>query len=144
MFTENLSTWNPGNFVAWLMGMIILVVLVERSLAVPFTTKGWKAVENKLDVWRGQDNMDLKPWICMGYCIALTFVMNIDFFSFLFQKQFHWFTKITTGLFIAGGSQGLVKFLKGLSKVRKAVQDAKILDPLGSIKTKSDIVDLKP
>lgn len=126
MFGENLSTFNSGNFIAWLMAMALFIVLVERALSQIFQTKLWRWVEVKWDAFTRTDILDLKPWISAGLCIFLVFDMGIDFFAFLFQKGSHVSSKIFTGLFVAGGSTGLLKALRRWSELKTAIKDAEV------------------
>ena len=126
MFGDNLSTFNPGNFVAWLLAMAFFIILVERALSQVFDTKLWKWIEMKWDEFTRTDILDLKPWISAGLCIYLVFNMNIDFFAFLFQKGSHVSSKVFTGLFVAGGSTGLLKALRRWSELRTAIKDAEV------------------
>jgi hypothetical protein len=123
---ENLSSFNAGNFAQWLMGMALFIILVERALSQVFDTKLWKWVEVKWDEITKTDILDLKPWISAGLCVYLVFAMNIDFFAFLFQKSSVGASKIFTGLFVAGGSTGLLKALRRWSKLKTAINEAEV------------------
>lgn len=135
MFGENLSTFNPGNFAQWVMGMALFIIMIERALAQVFHTKLWKAIEEGIDGFIRKhtnftktDILDLKPWISSLTCILLVFNLNIDFFAFLFQTPSPASSKIATGLFVAGGSTGLVKTLKRYNKLKNAIHDSKIIE----------------
>ena len=126
MFGDNLSTFNSGNFVAWLLAMAFFIILVERALSQVFDTKLWGWTEKRWDKFTGTDILDLKPWISAGLCIFLVFNMNIDFFAFLFQKGSHVSSKVFTGLFVAGGSTGLLKALRRWSELKTAIKEAEV------------------
>ena len=123
---DNLSGFNPGNFVAWLLAIAFFIILVERALGQVFQTKLWKFIEDKWDDFTRTDILDLKPWISAGLCVFLVFSMDIDFFAFLFQRSSGVASKVFTGFFVAGGSTGLLKALRRWSELKDAVKDAEI------------------
>ena len=124
---ENLSTFNPQTVMAWLFGIGIFIILVEGALRQVFHTKLWRHAEKKWDEFTGTDILDLKPWISIMLCVALTVNMDLDLFAFLFQKQFHWYSKIFTGLFVAGGSTGMHNTLKRIGRLKEATLNSKIV-----------------
>ena len=135
MFGENLSSLNPGNFVAWLMGAILFIIMMERAQAQVYQTDLWTAIEEGIDKLikkafpnSRKDIFDLKPWISAAACIYIVFSINIDFFSYLFQTGSPWATKVATGLVVAGGSTGVVKMLKKYNKLKTAINESKIAE----------------
>ncbi len=128
IFGENLSTFNPGNFVAWFSAVVLFIIMIERAQAQVYHTKLWRALEENIDklVIRflpnvQKDIFDLKPWISAAICIYIVFAIDIDFFAFLFQTGSAWATKVACGLVVAGGSTGVVKMLKKYNTLKSAI-----------------------
>ena len=135
MFGDNLSTFNPGNFVAWFTGALLFIIMMERAQAQIYHTKLWRALERGIDALVEKllpniekDIFDLKPWISAMVCVYIVFDINIDFFSFIFQTTSPWSTKVATGLVVAGGSTGVVKMLKKYNTLKTAIHDSKITE----------------
>ncbi len=135
MFGDNLSTLNPGNFVAWVTGAMLFIIMMERAQAQIYQTKLWRAIEEHIDILvkkvfpnSRKDIFDLKPWISAAACVYIVFAINIDFFAFLFQTGSPWSTKVATGLVVSGGSTGVVKMLKQYNTLKTAIHDSKIIE----------------
>ncbi len=106
------------NFMVIFFVFAILSLIIERSLHQIFDSKLWAKVEEAVDRQFGGDYMDLKPWIAIAVSILVVFQLELDMVAMSYVEQPHPVTLVITGLFIAGGSKGIYKFLKQARKLK--------------------------
>ena len=87
----------------------LMALMIERALYVVFDGKSWKFLESKLP-W--SDAVDLKRPISLATCIFVVFTFKYDIYAELFSRPESDPTLILTGMFLAGGTTGVFKFLK--------------------------------
>ncbi|MCD6205459.1 MAG: hypothetical protein J7L22_07335 [Candidatus Marinimicrobia bacterium] len=125
MTEQSLISWE--NFIAVIAIFAFLALVIERSLYQVFDSKLWKKIEEVLDTQAGGDFLDLKPWISVAVSIAVVFRLKIDMVSMVYNRaEPDFLTLVLTGLFIAGGSTGIYKFLKRARKLKEAINQAEI------------------
>jgi len=123
---QDIAAFSWDNFFIWITGFAFLAILIERSLYQMFTLKLWKNLEDMIDKAVGGDYLDLKPIISALVAIYLVFTFDLDMIAFMFQKPTYRFSKVLTGLFLAGGSKGVYKFLKRAREIRDLTYQQKI------------------
>lgn len=136
MSVPEMSYWE--NLGTALVGVAIVALIIERGLYQVFDTKLWKKIEEGLDKQAGGDFLDLKPWISVAVSLVVVFKVKLDMITMLFEhvKQPQFTTSVITGLFVAGGSTGIYKFLKQARNLRQAMHEEKIGKLCSSSKSK--------
>ena len=113
------------NVLGVLLAFALLALTIERALYQIFDSKLWRLIEDKLDKQTGGDFLDLKPWISVAVSVTLAFRLNVDFIAVVLERESAEFlSKILTGLFLAGGSTGIYKFLKRARQLKDAAAAA--------------------
>ena len=70
--------------------------------------------------------MDLKPWISVAISVTIALRLEVDFIAVVLKRENGDFlSMVLTGLFLAGGSTGVYKFLKRARKIKDALAAAK-------------------
>ena len=65
--------------------------------------------------------MDLKPWISVAISVTIPLRLQVDFIAVVLEREnIDFLSMILTGLFLAGGSTGIYKFLKRARKIKEA------------------------
>ena len=109
------------NLIGVLLAFALLALLIERALYQIFDSKFWKLIEENLDKQTGNDYMDLKPWISVAVSVTITLRLKVDFIAVVLQRKNEDFlSMVLTGLFLAGGSTGIYKFLKHAREIKDA------------------------
>ena len=109
------------NLVGVLLAFALLALTIERALYQIFDSKLWKLIEKTLDNQTGGDYLDLKPWISVVVSVTIAFRLRVDFIAVVLERENEEFlSMILTGLFIAGGSTGIYKFLKRARQLKDA------------------------
>ena len=110
-----------GNLTGVLLTFALLALMIERALYQIFDSKLWELIEKKLDEQAGGNYMDLKPWISVAVSVTITFRLNVDFIAVVLEREkADSLSMALTGLFLAGGSTGIYKFLKRARKIKDA------------------------
>lgn len=119
-----LPAWYWENLIRYFIVYALLALMIERALYQIFDSKLWRFIEKRLDVQSGSDFMDLKPWISVAVSVAIVFRLDLDLIAIVLVRdpQNHEpISKVLTGLFIAGGSTGIYKFLRRARKMKEVV-----------------------
>jgi hypothetical protein len=117
------------NFLAVLLAFGVLALIIERALYQIFDAKIWAKVEAFVDEQVGGDHADLKPWISSGVAIVIVFKLRLDMIGMVFSAdEPHNLSMFVTGLFVAGGSTGVYKFLRRARKLKDAISEQKIAE----------------
>ena len=104
-----------------LLAFALLALTIERSLYQIFDSKLWRVIEEKLDEQAGGDFLDLKPWISVAVSVTIALRLQVDFIAVVLGKEcVDFLSMVLTGLFLAGGSTGVYKFLKRARKIKDA------------------------
>ena len=115
------------NLIGVLVAFALLALTIERSLYQIFDSKFWRVIEEKLDEQAGGDYLDLKPWISVAISVTIAFRLQVDFIAVVLGREHGDFlSMVLTGLFLAGGSTGIYKFLKRARKIKDAAATAAI------------------
>ena len=113
------------NLLGVLLAFGLLALTIERALYQIFDSKLWRFVEEKLDEQAGGDFMDLKPWISVAVSVTITLRLQVDFIAVVLNRdEVDFLSMVLTGLFLAGGSTGIYKFLKRARKIKDAAATA--------------------
>ena len=121
------------NLVGVLLAFALLALTVERALYQIFDSKLWRLIEMKLDEQAGGDYLDLKPWVSVAVSVTLTLTLKLDFIAtVLARDEVEFLSMVLTGLFLAGGSTGIYKFLKRARKIKDAAAEAAVAKANGS------------
>ena len=119
------SYWE--NLIGVLLALALLALTIERALYQIFDSKLWGLVEKKLDEQAGGDFMDLKPWISVAISVTITLRLQVDFIAIVLEREnVDFLSMVLTGLFLAGGSTGIYKFLKRARRIKDAAAEAKL------------------
>ena len=110
-----------------ILGMFTLLALaVERALYQIFDSKLWRRLEKYLEEQVGGDFLDLKPWISVIVSLVIAFQLKVDVIATILRKnEPEILSMVLTGLFLAGGSTGIYKFLKRARKLKDATAQDK-------------------
>ncbi len=114
------------NFIGFFSVFALVALIIERALYQIFDSKLWIRIEEKLDDQVGGDFMDLKPWISVAICVAIALHFEVDLIARVLEKPEDPLSMVLTGLFLAGGSTGIYKFLKRARKVKDAGATAQV------------------
>ena len=114
------------NFIGFFSVFALVALMIERALYQIFDSKLWKLIEEKLDDQVGGNFMDLKPWISVAICVAIAFRFRVDFIAVVLGQTADPLSMVLTGLFLAGGSTGIYKFLKRAREVKDAGATAQV------------------
>lgn len=121
------------NLLGVLLAFALLALTVERALYQIFDSKLWRLIEMKLDEQAGGDYFDLKPWVSAAVSVTLTLTLKLDFIAtVLARDEVEFLSMVLTGLFLAGGSTGIYKFLKRARKLKDAAAEAAVAKADGS------------
>ncbi|MYH29460.1 MAG: hypothetical protein F4137_11520 [Acidobacteria bacterium] len=124
MITISGDYWE--NLLGVLLAFALLALTIERALYQVFDSKLWRFIEKWIDDQVGGDFADLKPWISVGVSVAIAFRLQVDFIAVVLRRpDVEIMSMVLTGLFLAGGSTGIYKFLKRARKIKDAVAAAK-------------------
>ena len=111
------------NLIGVLLAFALLALVIERALYQIFDSKLWRLLEKKLDEQAGGDYLDLKPWISAAISLAIAFRLQVDFIAVVLEREnAEFLSMVLTGLFLAGGSTGIYKFLKRARKIKDTVK----------------------
>ena len=109
-----------------LLAFALLALTIERALYQIFDSKLWKFIEEKVDAQAGGDYMDLKPWISVAISVTIALRLEVDFIAVVLKRENGDFlSMVLTGLFLAGGSTGVYKFLKRAREIKDALAKEK-------------------
>ena len=109
------------NLFGVLLAFALLALTIERALYQIFDSKLWGLIEKKLDEQAGGDYIDLKPWISVAVSVTITLRLKVDFIAVVLEREnVDFLAMVLTGLFLAGGSTGIYKFLKRARKIKDA------------------------
>ncbi len=112
------------NFIAILLAFAVLALIVERALYQIFDSNLWAFLEKRFDEQIGGNFLDLKPWIATAVSIWVVYKFQLDMIAMLFNQDEPRFLSLTlTGLFLAGGSTGIYKFLKKARQIKEAIEN---------------------
>ena len=115
------------NLIGVLLAFALLALTIERALYQIFDSKLWGLIEEKLDEQAGGDFFDLKPWISVAISVTVTLRLEVDFIAVVLEREeVDFLSMVLTGLFLAGGSTGIYKFLKRARKIKDAAAAAKL------------------
>ena len=115
------------NLIGVLLAFALLALTIERALYQIFDSKLWRLIEQKWDEQVGGDYMDLKPWISVAVSVTITLRLQVDFIAVVLEREnVDLLSMILTGLFLAGGSTGIYKFLKRARKIKDAAAASKL------------------
>ena len=121
------------NLIGVLIAFALLALTIERALYQIFDSKLWGLIEETLDEQAGGDFMDLKPWISVAISVAIALRLKVDFIAVVLERDnVDFLSMILTGLFLAGGSTGIYKFLKRARTLKDAAAAAKSGSPQAS------------
>ena len=116
-----------GNLIAFVLAFALLALTIERALYQIFDSKLWGLIEKKLDDQAGGDYLDLKPWISVAVSVTISLRLQVDFIAVVLEREnADFLSMILTGLFLAGGSTGIYKFLKRARKLQDAAAAKKL------------------
>jgi hypothetical protein len=113
-------------FVEVVIAYAIAALVIERSLYQIFDSKLWRRIQKGLNDAAGGEHADLKPWISVAVCITVAWKLELDMLAFMFSGEPRPLTIVLTGLFLAGGSTGVYKFLKRARLLKEAKNEAAI------------------
>lgn len=117
----NISCGYWENLLGVLLAFALLALTIERALYQVFDSRLWKFIEKRMDSQAGGDFMDLKPWISVAVSVAIAFRLEVDFIAVVLKRpDVEFLSMVLTGLFLAGGSTGIYKFLKHARKIKEA------------------------
>lgn len=115
------------NLIGVLLAFALLALTIERALYQIFDSKLWGLIEKKVDEQAGGDFFDLKPWISVAISVTVTIRLQVDFIAVVLERdEVDFLSMVLTGLFLAGGSTGIYKFLKRARKIRDAATATKL------------------
>ena len=101
------------NLIGVLLAFSLLALTIERALYQIFDSKLWGLIEKKVDEQAGGDFLDLKPWVSVAISVTITLRLQVDFIAVVLEREeVDFLSMVLTGLFLAGGSTGIYKFLK--------------------------------
>ena len=125
MITITEGYWE--NLIGVLFAFALLALTIKRALYQIFDSKLWRHIEEKLDVQAGGDYLDLKPWISVAVSVTIALRFKVDFIAVVLKRENEEFlSMVLTGLFLAGGSTGIYKFLKRARKIKAATAAATV------------------
>ena len=115
------------NLIGVMLAFALLALTIERALYQIFDSKLWSFIERTLDAQAGGDFMDLKPWISVAVSVTIALRLQVDFIAVVLERStVDFLSMVLTGLFLAGGSTGIYKFLKRARKIKDAAAAAKL------------------
>ena len=115
------------NLIYVLGAFALLALTIERALYQIFDSKFWRQIERYVDGKAGGDYLDLKPWISVAVSLTLTLKLKVDVVATILNRnQPEFLSMVLSGLFLAGGSTGIYKFLKRARKLKDATAQEKI------------------
>ena len=115
------------NLIGVMLAFALLALAIERALYQIFDSKLWRLIEEKLDAQAGGDYLDLKPWVSVAVSVTITLRLQVDFIAVVLEREnVEFLSMVLTGLFLAGGSTGIYKFLKRARKIKEATVSATV------------------
>ena len=118
------------NLIGVLVAFALLALTIERALYQIFDSKLSGLIEETLDEQAGGDFMDLKPWISVAISVTIALRLEVDFIAVVLEREnVDFLSMLLTGLFLAGGSTGIYKFLKRARTLKDAAVAAKSGSP---------------
>ncbi len=115
------------NLIYVLGAFALLGLAIERALYQIFDSKFWRQIERFIDRKAGGDYLDLKPWISVAVSLTLTIKLEVDVVATILSRdEPEFLSMVLSGLFLAGGSTGIYKFLKRARQLKDATAQEKI------------------